>query len=111
MVLNWPTFTRREVCSGVPQSSTLGPLLFSIFINDLDEGIEGVLKFADDTMLGQIANISEDRFKIQMDYDRFKYLALSIKMLFSGKKSKILYLWEGYHCPDVWVSSVLYLPK
>ena len=52
VVINGTCSGWSEVCSGVPQGSFLRPILFVIFINDIEDGICGnILKFADDTKI------------------------------------------------------------
>ena len=64
-VSNW-----KSVLSGVPKGSVLGPLLFLIYINDLDDSItSNVLKFADDTKVFRKVNTG-DKQHLQNDLDR-----------------------------------------
>jgi hypothetical protein len=96
VVLNGECSEWSEVLSGVPQGSLLGPPLFSVYINDLDEEIRQLisllLKFADDTKVGQIIRSQQDCMRLQECLDRLMAWAARWGMAFNTKKCKVMHI-------------------
>ena len=83
----------RGVCSGVPQGSVLGPVLFILYINDLDLEIKSIIsKFADDTKLAGKVTTIEDREQIKRDLIKLMEWADKWQMSFNVDKCKVMHI-------------------
>ena len=86
----------RPVISGVPQGSVLGPILFLIYINDLENEIgSNILKFADDTKMFRRVESQEDRHQLQSDLNKLVKWAEKWQMLFNKDKCKCLHIGQA----------------
>ena len=90
VVLNGQTSDWMHVLAGVPQGSILGPLLFLIFINDLPDSLESMVKiFADDTSLFSLVRDQRTSSNnLNRDLGRISEWANQWKMSFNPDPSK-----------------------
>ena len=85
-----------KVRSGVPQGSVLGPLLFLIYINDIDECVNSkLLKFADDTKIFSVVASQNDVDKLRDDLENLCKWSNEWLMLFNIDKCKVMHI--GYN--------------
>jgi len=89
-----PISVGRTTQSSIPQGLVVGPVVFNIFVSDMDSGIECTLsKSADDIKLRGVVNTLEGRDAIQRDLDKFERCANLMK--FNKSKCKVLHIGQA----------------
>ena len=89
----------KEVVSGIPQGSVLGPLLFVIFIKDMPDVVKfNICKlFADDCKLYGTVNTAAGN-KLQIDLRKLEEWSRKWQLPFNATKCKVMHF--GYHNPQ-----------
>ena len=103
VVLNGKCSEWAEVKSGVPQGSVLGPILFILYINDIDGATTvatTISKFADDTKLICKVNVVNDSITLQDEINNLYKWSMDWQMLFNSTKCKVMHF--GRKNPNVY---------
>lgn len=86
-----------KINSGVPQGSHLGPLLFLLFINDINQNLKfsKILLFADDIKLYSIIKSPLDQSNLQIDLDIIYKWTIENKLKLNISKCSLLSIYRG----------------
>ena len=96
VVLNGEASSWGDICSGVVQGSCLGPVLFTMFINDIDGSVDTsstvMSKFADDTKWGKVVENEDHRIEFQEGLDSLMKWSKDWQMDFNVDKCHIMHI-------------------
>ena len=109
VVINGQSSDWVKVRSGVPQGSVLGPVAFTIFINDLDHcanDLSIINKFADDTKLGHVVKNEMDKNVLQNTLNKLCKWAEDWGMCFNEKKCTVLHVGKNNNKFDYFMNGV-----
>jgi len=82
-----------SVESGVPQGTVLGPVLFGIFVSDVQKGMTTpLLKYADDIKIFGTVHNDTDRAKIQSDIKILEEWSSRWRLSLNERKCRVLHL-------------------
>ena len=85
--------SHKNVLSGVPQGSVLGPVLFILYINDLVSSVQfsQVMMYADDTVIYYSSTqLSEIELKLNLDLLTLNQWLLNNKLILNEKKTEFM---------------------
>jgi len=98
VVLNGCRSNWALVKSGVPQGTVLGPILFTIYVNDLPSAVNShCLMFADDTKLFRSIYTDEDVLQLQRDLHALCEWSSKWQLLFNYSKCTLLTIGRSSH--------------
>ena len=91
VVINGTRSEWTNVTSGVPQGTVIGPILFLIYINDIQQNITSKMRlFADDSTIYRDIKTREDHLTLQEDLRRLDEWAEKWQMVFKPSKCYVM---------------------
>ena len=94
-----PKFTGSYIKKRVPQVTVLAPLLFLLFIDDIETNIDYRMRlFADDCLVHRVIKKDSDCLQLQEDISLLCHWGNTWKMTFNMSKCRVMYMTHTKTC-------------